>query len=136
MNVFDLAIAETVLAADFRDTQLDTKSGDPVFLIVVHETAVVSAFSRLIETIQRTDFDYKISSSARCVRLNGIRISVVSATTPQIRGETLIGAVLDTKALRDVSAEERSEAQNSLHIGMATMRQQGFPAALIICPVM
>lgn len=139
MNAFDFALTETILAAEFRDTQLDTKQGDPVFLIVVHETSVVSAFSRLIETVQRTDLDYRISSVARCVRLNGIRIKVVSLAASQllqIRGETLIGAVLDIRALHDMSEDKRSDMTVSLHIGMGTMRNQGFPAALVISPVM
>lgn len=136
MNVFDFAISETTLASDFSDTQLDTKQNNPAFLIVVDKSDIVSAFSRLVETIQRTDLDYRISSAARVVRLNGIRIGVVSADAQNIRGETLIGAVLDIKALRDASSEVIGETQKSLHSSMSTMRHQGFPAALIVVPVM
>lgn len=136
MNVFDLAIEEALLASDFRAAQKDTNCSHPVFLIVVNEDAIVSAFMRLIETLQRTDFEYLINSVTHSVMLYGIRISVVSSSSENIRGETLIGAVLDAKVLRDNSDEEALKKLKSLHIGMMTMRHQGFPAALVTGPVM
>lgn len=136
MYAFDLAIAETNLAADFQDTQLDAKKSYPVFLIIVHKTSVASAFRRLVETIQRTDLDYRINSASRYVHLNGIRIKVVAPSASQIRGETLIGAVLDSRALHDMSEDKRSDMIVSLHFGMRAMRKQGFQAALVISPVM